>query len=200
MSLYIPKMKNRFLFIGDRFWGIEPSVGDILADFLLVEYPALPFEFSIQSSARNTFEALFLNCPRDIIGRKAGTTLLSLGWEDCLGSLPLEQCVEGYRKLLHEIQRNSQTSIYVMTHPVFQLDSNSPQFAKLSAIAHFLRESAREFGCILFDMDKTFRTYQQSQIVRGELARNLFTDSGTLGQLGKMLCAQTLAKEFTLSL
>jgi len=192
-------MKNRFLFVGDRFWGIDPSVGDMLADILLVEFPRLPLEFSIHSSFRNTFEWLFANCPRDIIGRQAGATLFCVGWEDCLGALTADQCVEGYRKLLHEVRRNSQTRILVLTLPVFQLESNSAMFTKVAAINHFLRDHAPENDIHLIDLDAVFGEYQNAQLVRGELARNLFTDNGTLGQLGKMLGAQTLAKEFKLS-
>jgi hypothetical protein len=192
-------MKYRILFIGDHFWGIEPCVGDLLADTLLVQHPRLPLEFSIQSSPRNTFDALFTNCPRDIIGRQAETTLLCVGWEDAKGILSANQCVEGLEKLLHEIRRNSQTKIVACTIPTIQLQEDSLTRAKLTACNQYLLALPQDEWLQVADLDSAFNLYQAEQSVRGDLARNLFTDSGTLGQLGKMLCVHVLMRNMKFS-
>jgi hypothetical protein len=187
-------MKYRYLFVGDRFWGSEPDAGEILANLLLVKYPELPLHFSIHSNARNTLENLFQNCPRDIIGRQAGTTVMLAGWENLQGTASAEQIAQAYQNLVHEIQHNCQTRLVICTIPTLQFAPESvvgQKTKELNSVINGLELSPLR---LRVDLESAFLDYQNRQLVRGDLIRNLFTDTGTLGLLGQILCARTLAR------
>lgn len=186
-------MKNHFLFIGDRFGGIEPGLGDLLANLLLVDYPAIPFNFSIHASHRNTLDSLYQNCARDIIGRQAGTTVLWAGWEDLTSSLSPEQILAQQSSLVSEIRHNSQSRIFACTLPAHQLPSGSITQAKAHAFNEGYRAMATEGTLLLIDLEESLHSYQSAQMVRGELVRYLFTDHGTLNDLGQLFCAKDIA-------
>ena len=188
-------MLNRYLLVGDSFWGAPTGSADILADLLLVDFPEIPLSFSIHCSSRNSLDALFRNCPRDIIGRQAGFTVLCIGWEDMHGTMDAATIIQQAQQLLHEILHNSPSHIIITTIPTIQHTAESIQRSKIQAYNEFLRSSHKPERMVVVDLDHIFTRYQELQISRGELVRNLFTDHGTLGVLGQMLCARTLSQE-----
>ena len=185
-------MKNRYLFVGDTFWGVDHGAGNILADLLLVDHAEAPYSFTINSSTRNTLDHLFLNCPREIIGRQAGVSVLCVGWEDLISEASTELVVAHYRRLMQEILHNSHTSMIALTLPMFQFGPESIQREKGLALNSAIREGFHAERYRVVDFAKACETYQQAQQARGELARNIFSDSGALNPLGQMLCARTL--------
>ena len=192
-------MMNRYLFVGDSFWGAPTGAADILADLLLVDFPEIPLSFSIHCSPRNTLDSLFRNCPRDIIGRQAGFTLLCIGWEDMRSNMESAMIIQQTEQLLNEIHHNSPCQIFVTTIPTIQYSSESIQRAKILAFNAFLRSFQLPDRLHVVDLDSVFSHYQELQTSRGELVRNLFSDSGTLGSLGQMLCARTISLELVRS-
>jgi|GEM_PF-526870 len=188
-------MLNRYLLIGDSFWGAPTGTADYLADLLLVDFPEIPLSFSINSSSRNTFDSLFRNCPRDIIGRQAGLTVLCIGWEDVRSPMDETTIIQQGQRLLQEIHHNSPSQIVVTTIPSIQYPQESIQRSKIIAYNEFLRSFQLPDRLQIIDVDAVFTKYQELQCKRGEFVRNLFTDSGTLGTLGQMLCARTLSLE-----
>lgn len=185
-------MQHRFLLIGDRFWGEEYSTAELTADLALVDHPSLPLSFSIHSSPRNTLDHLFHNCSRDIIGRQAGVTLLCVGWED-LQSSHTEPVIQlKMQRLVHEIHHNSQTQILLCTLPTVQFQENSVAGRKAHFLNGCIRQLAIEERATLVDLEAAFLEYQTTQVARGDFMRNLFTDEGSLGNLGRMLAARLI--------
>lgn len=66
---------------------------------------------------------------------------------------------------------------------------------KTKALNQFIRDLPQTDLLRSIDLDAQFQTYQNRQMARGDLIRNLFTDNSTLGTLGQMLCARILANE-----
>jgi len=190
-------MQNRYLFLGDSFWGLNPGTGDLLADLLLTEYPTLPLAFNIQSSPRNHLEDLYQRCARDIIGKQAGTTLLCNGWEDLRGPAPIAQICEAYHRLVLEIQNNSQTKLFLTTFPDIQLSEDSILRSKILVFNETVRAYHHTERTIVIDVAQEFARYQTLQQNRGALIRNLFAEDAVLGPMGQMLCARIVFPYFS---
>lgn len=194
-----PDMKHRFLLVGDTFWGEERSTAELAANLALVDYPQLPLSFSIHSSARNTLDHLFQTCSRDIIGRQAGTSLLCVGWLDLLSGDSIEHVQAGLERLIHEIRHNCQTVVFLCTLPSLQFSAESVIGKKVRSLNAILRALGKSDIVHVVDLDRHFQEYQAKQLVRGDLIRNLFTDEGTLGELGQMLAARSVLQALPLA-
>jgi len=187
-------VKNRYLLIGDPYWGVESGTPGLFADLLLCKNPTLPLDFLIDSSSRNTLDRLFQTCPREIIGRKAGTTILCAGWTELQGPDTVESVIERFDRLVQEIQHNSQTQLWIMTLPENSMaDSNLLQ-RKLKRFNDFIRTDIIKMQLKILDFDAMVQDYQHLQKARQDMMRSLFTETGELNGLGQMLLALSLAQ------
>lgn len=178
-------MKNRLLLIGDHYCGHEGEAWQHLVDLLLCEYPEIPLQFHLHSTARNTLQALFQNCPRDIIGKQAGTILLCVGYQDLRAGGDPQQLCAAYDRLLHEIRSNSLAKVIPVT-------LHLPGVAGIQQLNAHLRAVSGESS--VFDFAQICAVYQKKQAARGEFQRNLLDNQGVLAHLGQMLFARTLSQ------
>lgn len=178
-------MNDRFLFIGDAYCGPDGETWQYLADLLLCEHPAKPLQFHFHNGPRVTLPSLYQNCPRDIIGRQAGSVILCAGYQDLAAGMDATVLCGHYDRLLHEIAGNSLAKVYPVTLYL-------PDTPGSSVLNNFLRN--RWPKADLIDFAQLCGHYQKLQTARGEQQRNLQGSDGTLGHLGQMLLARYAAQ------
>lgn len=177
-------MKNRYLFVGDSYLGIEGRAWQLLTELLLCEFPDQPLQFHLNTQTRHTLDSWLHHCSRDIIGKQAGSILLCVGFQDLQNQTPIENIELQYSKLIHEIQSNSLAQIYGMT----LYAPNLPQAAALNQL--ILQQFPPHH---IVDFHSLCLQYQKRQAARGEHQRNLLDTQGRLAPLGEMLLARITA-------
>ena len=178
-------MRYRYLFIGDSYNGSEGEAWQHGIDLLLCAYPALPLQFHLHNHARNTLGYLLQNCPRDILGKQAGSLYLCVGYQDLRSGLTPSLLCELHARLFHEISCNSQARLVPIT-------LHMPGSAPAQAFNEYLRSQFQDKD--LLDFAALCARYQKQQGARGEYQRNLLDAKGTLSHLGQMLFASALAQ------
>lgn len=180
-------MRDTFLFLSDGYTGPDGESWQLLADMLLCEYPARPLSFHISSRDWNTPAYLHANCSREIIGKKAGTIILCLGWQELAKpNANWEKSRDDVQLLLQEIAKNSQARVICTTVYAPHHESITPWNAAI-------KQQAPE--CV--DFSEICEHYQDQQAMRGEFSRNLADSSGALGHLGHMLFALSVKNILT---
>ncbi len=180
-------MRDTYLFVSDGYTGSDGESWQLLADMLLCESPARPLAFHISSRDWNTPAYLHANCSREIIGKKAGTIVLCLGWQELTRpNAHWERTRADFQLLLQEIAKNSQARVICTT--VY-----APHHEPIAPWNTVIREHAPE--CV--DFAAICEHYQEQQAMRGEFRRNLADSSGEPGHLGRMLFALSVKNILT---
>jgi hypothetical protein len=86
------------------------------------------------------------------------------------------------------------------TLPCAHFPTDSLVRAKAQTLNSALRATATDQRLTILDLDRIVNDYQNRQLVRGDLFRNLFTDQNSLNALGQMLCARAISSELSSSL
>lgn len=188
-------MKNRYLFIGDSYWGEQDEVPSLIVNELLLDFPALPLQFTILTSARYTPKHLFETCPREILGRQAGNIILSIGWEDLLVGMRGAELASAIMRLVNEIHKNSLARLGVVLPPALAHPLGTLRRRAAQELLDKIQETPCPERCRFLLVDTLLQAYDQAQSPRGEDCRGLLAEDGTLRPLGKSLLARFLRQE-----
>jgi hypothetical protein len=185
-------MKNRFLFVGDLFWGDENGVPEAVCNGMILKATARPFEFVISSSEQNTLEYLFLQCPRKIIGKQAGTIILCAGHSQILRRQDTDSICLAYKTLVTEILHNTHSRLILCTIPekIFEEDSTPQRISQI--FNEQIRNLKKDFKLEIADFDRAFSHFLSMQAQNEDHIRNLHSSPAQLTSLGKSLFSSLL--------
>lgn len=171
-------MENRFLIIGDEFFGEYGEVASRCSELMLCAAPNRPMQFSLNAPVLLTIPQLLARSSADIIGKKAGKIILGLGFRDLMHERGNgAKVAENYSALIDELLKKMQSSqLYLVTLPKDLLPNDEEQISVLNeAIRGFVKKDAEHIH--ILDFEKESQIFQEKQLERGKFARSLYSES-----------------------
>ena len=170
-------MEDRILIIGDELLGGEGEAAFRCSEMLLCAESNRPMQFSINAPMLLSIPQLFARASSDIIGKKAGRTVLGLGYNDLKRERGVGKVVaEHYGTLLDELLKKTQSDLDLLTIPPEMLP-------EISGEVDILNQSIRGFADLapdrigIFDWAAHVQNFQARQEERGKFGRSLFSEA-----------------------
>lgn len=191
-------MKNKILYIGDDFWGIDLGTPDYVNRELLIEQTDRPWQFLINTSPKNTTDRLLKNIARDIIGHQPGNLVFMLGSEQLKNKAKASDIIEELKELLTEIKQTLKANVIICTLPSKLFESEPDLYNEYIKFNEWLHKSSEEFSFQIADFDKSVLEFSIKMNNHDfKFKRNLLNEKKQLNRLGFALLGKTIFKQIS---
>ena len=180
--------KNTILFLGDTQWGEQRETPHSISNALLLNYPTCEFSFFYNNSLLNSIEHINQHNAKDIIGKKAHTIVMSLGWVDIAQNNAFSDILPLLKQLIEHLSHISHTKILIATQAVASYKPGKQQDLARQFNDHLAKYASK--STIIVDYNEAFNHFHEKQSLYRSEPHALHYSSAQLTNLGSYLLAQ----------
>ena len=166
-------MENRILLLGDELFGPCGEAALRFSELLLAKEQTRKLQFILNAPIPYSLKELQKKIAMDVTGKQASKIIVGIGLHEIKTGKDFSYLKELFDFIFSEIKQKSNARIFVLTIPL----AFCPEAVSVTEALNQFFFSSEDARLSVFDFNKAFTEFSESQKANGKFARTLLDDT-----------------------